>query len=503
MERPEPRTPTPPHDQPRASGAPTPTVSALALRLLAVVPVWMLGACTPAGPRLSESSAQTVAQPTRAEAGEATLLLLADIRGVLRPCGCTKELQLGGFDRLAPVVAESRARGPTLTLHAGPLFHEASPEEEGLKRPQRERQAEVVAELAHKVGIDLVAPHPLDEARSPERYASLIKTSGAHAIHKVTGGTDSSLPWERRDIGGIAVGVLPLSPPLSAADPSALARLARTLAELGTEVDVVVGLSGLGLRETRRIVRKVPGLDVVVVGGMGEHPTVMAELELEGQTRLIQLHREGRNLGRLVLRRPAGWRRPGTIAEGPSRPDALTFDFELVRLPWTLPQQPEIAARMAAFDKELARINVAAAGKVPTPAPGEATYVGVEACFDCHAETRPFWQTTRHALAWETLEKLDKTFDTECVSCHVTGYGKPGGSLIGQVAGREDVQCEACHGPGSLHAADGDVATILRAPIETTCTACHNTHHSPSFAFATFRERLRVPGHGRPPETGK
>jgi hypothetical protein len=184
--------------------------------------------------------------------------------------------------------------------------------------------------------------------------------------------------------------------------------------------------------------------------------------------------------------------------EGAAQAGVTGFRFELVKLPWTLPQDPVVAAKMAAFDETLAKINLAAVGKVPEPKAGEATYVGVEACFECHAETKPFWQTTRHAIAWETLEKVNKTFDVECVSCHVTGYGKPGGSLVGQVSGREDVQCEACHGPGSLHAADGDVATIVRDPPETTCVVCHNSHHSPAFSYGPFRERLRVPGHGRP-----
>jgi hypothetical protein len=469
-------------------------------------------ACTPADPRARPGDvpeapgveAAPAAASVRAANGEGTLLLLADIRGVLRPCGCTKELQLGGFDRLAPIVAEARGLGPTLTLHAGPLFHEATPEEEGLKGPQRERQAEVVAELVRAVGLDLAAAHPLDEARDPKRYRRLMDTAGTRVVGAGGVAPGSALPSETREVGGVRVGVIALSPPLAASDPTSLTALARTLAALKPEVDVTIALSGLGLRETRRLVRQVPGLDFAVVGGMGEHPTAMTEAELEGGTRLIQLHREGRNLGRLVLRRSGGLSGGSApLIEGPARPDALTFAFELVRLPWTLPQEARLAERMSAFDKELARINIASAGTLPAVKPGEATYVGVEACLACHAETKPFWETTRHAIAWETLEKLEKTFDTECVSCHVTGYGKAGGSLVGQVTGREDVQCEACHGPGSLHAADGDVSTIVRAPAETTCTACHNAHHSPSFAFGPFRERLLVPGHGRPPASRK
>jgi len=153
---------------------------------------------------------------------------------------------------------------------------------------------------------------------------------------------------------------------------------------------------------------------------------------------------------------------------------------------------------MKAFDEELARINVANAGSLPEPKPGEAVYVGTDACFECHGETKEFWRTTPHSHAWETLTDAGKTFDVECVSCHVTGYGKAGGSLVGKTAGREDVQCEACHGPGSVHSEDGDKASIVRAPTVEVCTGCHNTHHSPKFAFGSFRDQLLVPGHGKP-----
>jgi hypothetical protein len=178
--------------------------------------------------------------------------------------------------------------------------------------------------------------------------------------------------------------------------------------------------------------------------------------------------------------------------------DRSSFSFTQTPLNWDLPQEPTIVDVMKAFDAELARINIANAGTLPLPKPGQAVYVGTEACFECHAETKEFWRTNEHARAWATLEKLGKTFDAECVSCHVTGYGEAGGALVGQTAGRENVQCESCHGPGSLHADSGEVDKLVIKPVSSTCVACHNEHHSPSFAFGPYRERLLVPGHGKP-----
>ena len=86
----------------------------------------------------------------------------------------------------------------------------------------------------------------------------------------------------------------------------------------------------------------------------------------------------------------------------------------------------------------------------------------------------------------------------ECISCHVTGYGKAGGSILGNTKDREDVQCEACHGPGSIHVETEDPKDILAVPTEAVCVTCHNAHHSPKFDFKVWRKRIMVPGHGLP-----
>ena len=99
-----------------------------------------------------------------------------------------------------------------------------------------------------------------------------------------------------------------------------------------------------------------------------------------------------------------------------------------------------------------------------------------------------------------TLEGLKKTFDVECISCHVTGYGKAGGSILGKTEGREDVQCEACHGPGSIHVESEDPKDIVAVPNEAVCVSCHNAHHSRKFDFKVWRKRIMVPGHGLPLE---
>jgi len=504
-------------------------------------------AATPAGPR----------------SGEATLFLMADIRGILRPCGCTVELQKGGFDRLIPYLAEERKHHPGgALLHAGPLFYEdAKPDAK--KKAQRERQAAYTADLVAQTGIMVAGATATDEVGSNGKLGELAERAKIQitAANLSRAGDTALAGSVVKEIGGLRVGIFALASPdeikesgdsqTKVSDPEAAAVTA--VATLRKQSDVVVLLSGLGLRETKRLVRKVEGIDFAVAGGMGEHPAYSEEAELVGATRVMQFHREGRYVGRLSLKIVRGDLQfvdasevsPAELAQLDERVKRLetaladltrtrdatdpeiasmnhylasvkdsrdrlagkkviipegrsSFSFTITPLDWDLPQDPKVKELMAAFDEELAKINIANAGTLPALQPGQATYVGTNACFECHEETRAFWKTNEHAHAWTTLVEAGKTFDTDCVSCHVTGYGMAGGSLVGQTKGREAVQCEACHGPGSKHVEDSLATSILAKPTEAACVGCHNEHHSPRFQFGSFREHLLVPGHGRP-----
>jgi hypothetical protein len=89
------------------------------------------------------------------------------------------------------------------------------------------------------------------------------------------------------------------------------------------------------------------------------------------------------------------------------------------------------------------------------------------------------------------------------VGCHVTGYRQPGGSEVVQNEGLRDVQCESCHGPGSLHIeARGPAAraaTIRRTVDGNFCaTQCHTPEHSDHFNYDRYLPFILGPGHGRP-----
>jgi 2',3'-cyclic-nucleotide 2'-phosphodiesterase (5'-nucleotidase family) len=229
---------------------------------IAILPVVsILGCSSPSAapdPRPRTDGARvepaTAAAPSSA-VGEATLFLMADLNGVLRPCGCTVELQKGGFDRLIPWLEAQRQRHPGAELlHAGPMFYEG-PEVEAKKKAQRERQVEVVADLIAKAGIAVAGATAVDEVASGGAFAELaararVQVTAANLETLGAGAKARVVPrYVVREVGGIRFGIFALAAPVEGSgvrvgDPDAAA--AAALDALRSESDVVVLLSGSG-----------------------------------------------------------------------------------------------------------------------------------------------------------------------------------------------------------------------------------------------------------------
>lgn len=529
----------------------------------AVVLVAVAGACS--SPPAAKLELKEPARPLR----EGSVLLLADIGGVLKPCGCTAALRKGGFDRLQPLLAKRRkAAGGAPVAHAGPLFHS-----EGAMDPRRDaqwtEQSRVAADLIRITGIDVSNVAALDLTRGADRLRALAKVARVSLTSvnvSLAGDEDAVRPFVIKAHGSLLFGLLGvtarpkggLPAGVTWREPIAAAREGLE-ALRGRSVDIVVLLSDLGLAGTRALVSQVPGFDFAVVGGQGKEGHLFADsLETAGGARLIQMHREGRYLGQLTVR--ASGDGPSTLADrsppgrvavntielrarrlravasewvrSPTDPkrgaatrhvlrllveEAGAMEAELQRdarrphfaysaesIDWDYPQNHALAKRMKAFDKRLARINCENAPAPPPPGEGVTAFVGVEKCLECHEETAEPWRKTSHHSALKTLQDDDKTCDLECVSCHVTGFERPGGAFLGHLEGRGNVQCESCHGPGSGHVAmaeEGEAkaklfpAPFLRAPGEAVCVTCHNREHDKNFDFIRDRKKILMPGH--------
>lgn len=152
----------------------------------------------------------------------------------------------------------------------------------------------------------------------------------------------------------------------------------------------------------------------------------------------------------------------------------------------------------------------------PQAKENEATYVGAQTCKACHQEAYDVWQKAKfiveakdennaiikreigHAKAWQTLIDAKSDNDRSCIGCHSIGFMQPGGYCKStEVDFRKDVQCESCHGPGSLHAKSGKKQDIIGKVDEQTCRNCHHVPHIKSFESFNFeRDVVKVLGKG-------
>ena len=140
--------------------------------------------------------------------------------------------------------------------------------------------------------------------------------------------------------------------------------------------------------------------------------------------------------------------------------------------------------------------------------PSFAEYTGSEACRSCHEKEFATWSKQPHAAAIAKLRAPTETENPECLRCHTTAFGKPGGfPADGRPAEHPDlatVGCESCHGPGSDHnEPEGPkIGNIIAlgdkcdsCVILQICGSCHDEANDPGFEFELL-DKIELQRHG-------
>lgn len=487
------------------------------------------------------------------DAGERVVLFATtEVKGQLEPCGCNSD-PMGDVARFVKLVADARAAGqPVLVLDAGSLLYphdmsgEVAAEDQQHLLRGKFLSALYGGELQAQVGL---GPFDLGkEPVAPPRQAANVAGGGPIAVaepHVV-------------QAGKLKVGVFGVTAPSAmkgASDPAAAASGA--VAKLRKDgAQVVVGLAHMQKKDARDLARKVNGIDFLIVGqnAPAEPARVSEVADQVGSTWLVQPANRGQVVSRLEIAVRGGG--PFADAVGPARVPILEakladakdelarfekdpsadkgfvasrkaevaaldkdlralrgsplripdkgswFTLEQVRIRRKLACDPETQARKKELDKAVGQLNLAEAkkkGPPAKPAKGTAGYVGMEECTFCHKEAVEFWKHTVHAKAWDILTEVGKDADYDCVKCHLTGWEQPGGSNLAFSESLRAVQCEVCHGPGSLHvAADGKEkkSSLVRATPEDVCVRCHTHEHSDTFDYQAYLRDVTGKGHG-------
>jgi len=462
----------------------------------------------------------------------------ADQIGYLAPCGCSQH-QLGGAARASQLLQGIADGGPALFVEGGNFLFDdlkLAPD----KQPQAREKA-VALLKSWQTGLAGMratawATGPFDDSLGADFRQSTLAGEPLLQTPRLV------------ELDGVKVGLVNLA----GADPEAVQGLRRkgarlvlavahgTLAEAGewaekSDVDLVLqsGVAdpdldtdeaarvrggvpvfrvkdkGRGILVLRVHVPKGAGPGLAVLESADAHAGQAADIDATIASYRARLKVADPSLRKVLEQMipELEQRRQALLAPPPAPPsDKPSVAYRFVDLTDALPESKPAAAIFKEYTQEVARNNLAAqAGKVcPAVAPGQMHFTGAAECEACHAEAYKVYAHTKHVGAYQTLKGAERQYDLDCISCHVVGFGKPGGVCrLDQVGPLGGVQCESCHGMGSEHAESGGATPVPNPkPGYDTCFSCHDAKNDTGFNreryVSHYLPEILGPGHGKP-----
>lgn len=510
------------------------------------------------------------------------VFFLSALKGYTEPCGCTLDVMLGGIDRIAGYVDQARPLYPAVEIaDAGDLLFETKTLEPH-EIPQEKAKVDVVVQGLADMKVAVTVPGEKDFALGPEYYLAKLQDAGITPIAanlSIEGATLAKTRSTTLDgVDVLYVGVVDpaLYEGIEAVKAMAPEAGLKSIGDEIQEADVTILLVHGAAPFAKEVLAATPGADFAVVG---HDPRETDQVDTAGGGFTLEPYDQGRYLGILKFfnaKTANGGAfvnsRTGSKAElekierqidhvnnsingmPPATPgkepevlltlrkrledlearreeiknaaidvpsDKPAFLWRSVAMEPGFQPDPQITAIREQYNKQLQALNASVEFEIPEAKPGEAVYIGTNTCETCHTEAKTFWDATAHSRAMKTLEERHKDFDQKCVSCHVDGWEKPGGSVLGKLSydatipsGKKEIPvhkelgfvgCESCHGPGSNHwlqptGPDGAPANIIRDPGPEQCMQCHVPEHSPRFRYDIYVEEITGEGHVRTPK---
>jgi len=297
-------------------------------------------------------------------------------------------------------------------------------------------------------------------------------------------GKPALTPYIIKKVGTVNVGIFglmsdkfsygPSQDSLRVDEPVVTAR--RVVAEMRKKgATVTVLLSQLGKVDSEDLVAAVPGVDVLIVG----HASVLLmKGRMIKNTVACYGGEKGQNIGR-------------TIVTLDAKRAQATAESEAFMLSPEVGERAEIAKLVKTFEdgfneklRKVQKERAAEAAKAKS-AENPDRFLGADLCMRCHQSEGEQWKSTSHAVAWKTLTDGGNDTKAECVSCHVVGYRKPGGfQSVADAPKLANVQCESCHGMGTMHES---FAQPKKTVTEQTCVGCHQGENDAHWNWQTKR----------------
>jgi hypothetical protein len=237
--------------------------------------------------------------------------------------------------------------------------------------------------------------------------------------------------------------------------------------------DILVLLAHMERSELEQFLPDLPEVDAAVLGHSAR-AVRNEEPFLFGTVPVYMASHQGQHVGRLLLTIDS----EGKIADTRNK---------IYFLDATYADEPVVAELVGMFEEEYKTLQKEIYARemlrASQSAGGAEVYLGLSSCRNCHEAEFDAYISTAHAHAYETLSKQYRHRDSNCIGCHSVGYGEKGGftgvRIIGSTTDLIDVQCEACHGPGTEHSRDGK----YNRNASESCTNCHTPEQDPAFDF--------------------
>jgi 2',3'-cyclic-nucleotide 2'-phosphodiesterase (5'-nucleotidase family) len=452
------------------------------------------------GAEAPPSTPPAATAPALAEAPwrpDVRLVYESDTRAYYRPCGCNQN-SAGGLSRRAALLEDLRGQpAPVLLCSSGDFYGTADVFNEAKSRfvarvmGLMEYDAIGVGEMDLNFGLSTLVAD-VRSFKLPVVCANLVSQDSVGSVGATADRRDLAFPAHRVVTrAGTRYGFVGLLSPSTQLEPidkahapaakvdyaveDPVAAAQAVVPELRASCDVLIVLAHMSEKEATQLVERVPGIDLVVLGHDPQGSPIGIPTQV-GATYLVRATSKGQNVGELCIRLDD------------RRHVAEVFN-RVHHMDATYPDDPATTARIEGFEEENAKIqkDLFARQQVASDAddPYAGRYLGLGTCQSCHVEEFAVYTGTRHARAYATLSSQFVHRDTNCVGCHVTGFGEAGGFSGVRMRGTSvdliDVQCEACHGPGRDHARDGS----YRATAIQSCVRCHTPNDDPDFDFAT------------------
>ncbi len=399
------------------------------------------------------------------ESSDWQLVYSSNLHGELKPCGCSPEGNLGGMLRRASKLDQLRQRRKTITVSIGDLLDE--PNEQGTIKNR------YIVKGMEKLRLDAILPGETELA-----HVDFEKLNLPWVLSNST--SYSNIPQYRKiQLGNgrlvIIVGVL--EPALASKTgivledaTEALRRIIRDLqAKPMDSIIVLAHGSELWTRNISRIKR----VNIIVRGHLlkktdgtsshGEHVQPILAAGYRGQN--IGLARFKSETGKMVAN-------------------------QIIALPKSVPDHPEFSHLYAQYDADVVIWFRARTLAMKNKASNRThVFASASVCKQCHQQEYTIWHSTRHANAYNTLTRVKKNEDPECLLCHTTGMGNVDGFVSSSVTPElVNVQCESCHGAARKHAAYPVVHQPWKAMSH--CRNCHTPENSPAFDLVSYGKKI-------------